>query len=263
MELQIFNHPQFGEIRTVQDEQGLPWFVGKDVARVLGYSRATDAIRHHVDNEDKGVFKTKTPGGTQTVVYINESGLYSLILASKLPTAHDFKHWITSDVLPKIRQTGAYMTHDTMMQLLLQPESILQLCRTLVEVDHQREVAVNRCNQLTQMVGVLEPKAKYYDQLTAAGCYTVHEIAKDLGMTAAALNRLLQKLGVQYRQGRSWRLYAPFQDCGLTDIRTYLDSKGSANTKRKKCAFSLMVWTEKGRQFINKLVKEEGTLPLA
>lgn len=105
--LKIFENTEFGRIRLVllNDE---PWIVGKDVAQALGYERTADAIRTHVDNEDKGVGEIPTPGGTQKMTIINESGMYSLIFESKLPSARRFKHWVTSEVLPTIRKTGRY-----------------------------------------------------------------------------------------------------------------------------------------------------------
>ena len=109
-ELQIFENPAFGKIRTLEID-GEPWMVGKDVAVALGYSQGkspTNAIANHVDPEDKGVTEMMTPGGIQQITIINESGLYSLILSSKLPTAKEFKHWVTSEVLPAIRKRGAY-----------------------------------------------------------------------------------------------------------------------------------------------------------
>ncbi len=109
-ELQIFNHPDFGTIRTVtiNDE---PWFVGKDVAERLGYSNPQKAIRDHVDDEDKTLNESFTVNGTMCVL-INESGLYSLVLSSKLPGAKKFKRWITSEVIPTIRKTGGYVQND-------------------------------------------------------------------------------------------------------------------------------------------------------
>lgn len=93
----VFAHPQFGELRTVEID-GVVWFVGKDVAEALGYSNARKAVLVHVDAEDKGVTKWDTPGGTQQMTIINESGLYALILSSKLPSAKEFKHWVTAEV---------------------------------------------------------------------------------------------------------------------------------------------------------------------
>lgn len=106
-ELQVFQNNEFGQVRTLIIENE-PWFVGKDVADALGYERTADAIRSHIDEDDKGVGKIQTPGGTQEMVIINESGLYSLILSSKLPSAKKFKRWVTGEVLPAIRKTGQY-----------------------------------------------------------------------------------------------------------------------------------------------------------
>lgn len=106
-DLTIFEHPTFGEVRTLEVD-GNPWFVGKDVVERLGYKRTADALKAHVDDEDKGVGDLPTPGGIQQIVIINESGLYSLILRSQLPQAREFKRWITTEVLPSIRRTGAY-----------------------------------------------------------------------------------------------------------------------------------------------------------
>lgn len=106
-EMQVFQNPEFGKIRTVAIN-GEPWLVGKDVAVALGYEKPTDAVRKHVDREDRGVSKIETPSGTQDMTIINESGLYSLILSSKLPSAKKFKRWVTSEVLPTIRRTGGY-----------------------------------------------------------------------------------------------------------------------------------------------------------
>ena len=106
-ELKIFNNDEFGRIRAVE-QNGEPWFVGKDVAEALGYKNPQEAIRTHIDDEDKGVSEIRTPGGKQNAPIINESGLYSLILSSKLPTAKKFKRWVTSEVLPSIRKTGSY-----------------------------------------------------------------------------------------------------------------------------------------------------------
>ena len=106
--IQIFNNPEFGQVRTViiDDE---PWFAGKDVAAALGYSNTKDALARHVDTDDKRGSRITTPSGTQEMTIINESGLYSLILSSKLPTAKKFKRWVTSEVLPAIRKTGGYI----------------------------------------------------------------------------------------------------------------------------------------------------------
>lgn len=117
-ELQIFNSAEFGEIRTVEID-GEPWFVGKDIAQALGYSNTSDAILKHVDEEDKGVAKCDTLGGTQNLTVINESGVYALVFGSKLESAKKFKHWITSEVLPQIRKTGSYAMAKSPTELMV------------------------------------------------------------------------------------------------------------------------------------------------
>lgn len=106
-ELRIFNNADFGDVRTVEKDGNI-WFVGKDVAEALGYARTADAVKAHIDADDKGVCVLPTPGGRQETTIINESGLYSLVLSSKLPSAKAFKRWITSEVIPSIRKTGSY-----------------------------------------------------------------------------------------------------------------------------------------------------------
>ena len=108
-DLQVFNNPEFGQVRTITIDNE-PWFVGKDIAIALGYEKPTDAVRKRVDEEDRGISKMETPSGAQNMTIINESGLYSLILSSKLPSAKKFKRWVTSEVLPAIRQTGQYQS---------------------------------------------------------------------------------------------------------------------------------------------------------
>ena len=111
MQIKIFENEEFGRIRTVMIDNE-PWFVGKDVAQILEYRETAKAIRTHVDAEDKGVSVLDTPGGKQEITIINESGLYSLVLSSKMPRAKEFKRWVTSEVLPTIRRTGGYVTDD-------------------------------------------------------------------------------------------------------------------------------------------------------
>lgn len=116
-ELQIFNNDEFGQIRTIEID-GEPWFVGKDIAISLGYQEPTKAARERVDEEDRGVSIIDTPSGAQQMIVINESGLYSLILGSRLPNAKKFKRWVTSEVLPSIRKTGGYHLPQTYSEAL-------------------------------------------------------------------------------------------------------------------------------------------------
>lgn len=137
-DIQVFNNPEFGEIRTVEIGNE-PWFVGKDVADILGYSNPRDAISKHVDDEDKGVANCDTLGGRQTLSIINESGLYSLVLSSKLPTAKKFKRWVTSEVLPSIRKHGAYMTPETLEKMVLTPDFGIRLLTELKAEQDKRK----------------------------------------------------------------------------------------------------------------------------
>ena len=136
-DLMIFNNPEFGEIRTVGLD-GEPLLVGKDVALALGYTNPQKAIRDHVDDEDKTENETFSVNGTP-IVLINESGLYSLVLSSKLPGAKKFKRWVTSEVLPSIRKHGAYMTSDTIDKMINSPEFGIKLLTALRDEQDKRK----------------------------------------------------------------------------------------------------------------------------
>lgn len=136
-ELQIFNSPEFGQIRTIERD-GEPWFVGKDVAAALGYTDLNKAIMMHVDEEDKLNDKMASSLGQRGGWFINESGLYSLVLSSKLPGAKQFKRWITSEIIPTIRKHGAYMTPDRLQDVLLNPDTLIQLAQNLKEEQEKR-----------------------------------------------------------------------------------------------------------------------------
>lgn len=131
-DIKLFSSSEFGSVRVVAIN-GEPYFVGKDIAKVLGYSNSRKALSDHVDEEDKGVTKCDTLGGAQEMVVVNESGLYSLILSSKLPTAKKFKHWVTSEILPAVRKHGAYMTPETIEKTLNDPDFIIGLATKLKE----------------------------------------------------------------------------------------------------------------------------------
>ncbi|HDT8463085.1 TPA: phage antirepressor, partial [Staphylococcus pseudintermedius] len=242
-ELQIFNFEELPvRTLTVDDE---PYFVGKDVAEILGYSKARNAIAKHVDFEDKKDAPIQGPlGGTQKMTIINESGLYSLIFSSKLESAKRFKRWVTSEVLPAIRKHGIYATDSVIEQTIQNPDYIIHV---LTEFKKEREGRL----VAEQQVKELKPKATYYDLvLQNKSLLSVSKIAKDYGMSARALNKLLHELGVQYKQGDIWLLYAKHQDKGYTQTSTYaLDEKHSKVTTK---------WTQKGRLFIYELLKNKG-----
>ena len=238
--IKIFENQEFGAIRTMSDEQGEPLFCGKDVCDALGYSNGRDAVRKHVEGEDKttvAICDTGSNYKTQAI-FINESGLYSLILSSKLESAKRFKHWVTSEVLPSIRKQGGYMVAraDESDEVIL--ARALQIMHTALE-RREKEIAL------------LKPKADYADQvLDSVSCLTTTQVAKGMGMTAMELNHILCQKGIQYGQSGQYLLYAPYARQGLAQnrTRTFLDLFGTVHTT------SQLVWTEKGKEFIHKLL---------
>ena len=222
-ELKIFKNEAFGEIRTIEIESE-PWFVGKDVAEVLGYSNPRDALSKHVDNEDKGVAKCDTLGGSQELTVINESGLYSLILSSKLPNAKAFKKWVTSEVLPAIRKHGLYATDE----LLDNPDLIIQMASKLKEERDARKA-------LEVENDTMKPKALFADAVSASHTsILVGDLAKLLRQNGVDIgaNRLFEKLrekGFLMKSGSSKNM--PTQasmDRGLFEIKegSYINSDG-------------------------------------
>ena len=183
----LFNDQQ---VRTVVRD-GEPWFVGKDVADILGYSDTAQAVRKRIDDEDKGVVEMTTPGGKQNMVVINESGLYSLILSSKLPTAKAFKRWVTSEVLPTIRKHDAYMDTDIIEKSLADPDFLIQLATTLKEEKQRRMEAEAK-------IAADEHKVDFYDAVgNTSATLTVERFAKlvteKLGINTGR-NRMFQWL---------------------------------------------------------------------
>lgn len=248
-EVQVFNFEN-SEIRTTVID-GTPHFVGKDVAEILGYKRTADAIASHVDSEDKGVGEIETPGGVQKLVVINESGLYSLVLSSKLPSAKKFKRWVTTDVLPDIRKHGAYLSNEKIEEILMDPETIISLAQQVKD-----ERAKNAL--LTQQVSESRPKADYYDKIMQSkSLVTITQIAKDYGWSAKQMNDKLHELGVQYKIGGQWVLYSKYQDKGYTFSTTVdITKKDGSSSVRMNTK-----WTQKGRVFIYNLLKENDILP--
>ena len=255
MELQVFNNAEFGSVRSimVNDE---PYFVGKDVAEILGYSRTADAIKVHVDKEDKGVCEMQTPGGVQNVTIINESGLYSLILSSKMPNAKKFKRWVTSEVLPAIRKHGVFAV-DTMLN---DPDAMIAALQAYKE-ERQRRLLLESENAVQkQQLLEMKPKVSYYDVvINSPDLISITEIAKDYGWSAKHMNGYLHSKGIQYKQGdRIWILYQKYAEQGLTSTKTHAYLTGDGNTHTKVHTY----WTQKGRLFIYDLLKKDGILPL-
>ena len=227
--IQIFTNEAFGELRTCQVNNQI-MFVGKDVAKALGYSNTRDALSKHVDAEDKTTVAIRDTGSNykSNAVIINESGLYSLVLSSKLPSAKAFKRWVTSEVLPQIRMTGGYIpTKDANGKMLSEEE--------IVERAHE---IVGRTLQL------LNSKSEY--------CLTATQVAASWGMDVLSFNNLLAGMGIQHRKGGRWQLSDELQGRGLTEVRSFFcySLKGKARMRR------YMVWTQEGIDFLNTAVRK-------
>lgn len=237
---------------TIDDE---PYFVGKDVATVLGYAKPTDTIRKHVDPEDRGISKMETPSGIQEMTVINESGLYSLILGSKLPDAKRFKRWVTSEVLPQIRKHGMYAT----AELLNNPDLAIQAF-TALKAEREKVQALSLTNAIqAQQIAELQPKASYYDViLNCKDLISISKIAKDYGKSGRWLNEELHRRHIQYKQGKQWLLYQEYAPYGYTSTKTHDVTENDGKQHAKVSTY----WTQKGRLFIYDELKKDGIVPL-
>ena len=273
--LTIFKNPSFGEVRTTVIN-GEPYFIGKEVGTILGYKDTSKSIRMHVDDEDKTT-RTFCPTGSNyktSVVFINESGLYSLILRSKLPQAKEFKRWVTSEVLPAIRKQGGYMTTTTDMTdeeimaraILVADEAIKRrdehIRQMEQEAEKQEQVIQNKNQQILTMANEIQdmtPKANYYDMiLNNKSTVLTTQIALDYGLTAKAFNQKLYDLRIQHKVNDQWILYSPYITMG------YMHSKPVEITKHdgQKMIKYNSEWTQKGRLFLYDLLKKHNVLPL-
>ncbi len=243
--IQKFHSKEFGAIDIMLID-GKPYFPATECARKLGYKNPEKAIRDHC----KGVNETVTPsaGGNQRRNFIPEGDLYRLIIRSKLPTAERFEHWVFDEVLPTIRKYGAYITDDTLDEMLRSPKFAESLIRRLAD-EREKNAA------LEELAVELAPKALYCDIiLQCRNLVPVSLIAKDYGMSATAFNRLLHSFGIQYRVAGTWVLYQGYAGRGYTQTRTYYVSE---NTSAMHTC-----WTQKGRLFLYERLKSWGVLPL-
>ena len=198
-------------------------FVGKDVATALGYSNTSKAILQHVDHEDKGTLPIRETAYETRAVVINESGLYSLILSSKLPQAKAFKRWVTSEVLPQIRQTGGYIPTKDAQGRELSAEEIIDRADTIIG----------------RTIRLLNEEAK--DTLTAT------QVAKTFNMSVCDFNAVLRDMGIQYRRNGRWNISDDLQGRDLVRLRTHV----SYSLKGKKKVRTYMTWTLNGVRFLN------------
>jgi anti-repressor protein len=271
MNVKEFYSLEFGRMRTMQDENGEPLFCGKDVCKALGYVKTDIAVRQHVSNLDVTKRYLKVSGslrkdGTRTMrsqmmLFVNESGVYSLVFGSKLESAQRFKHWVTSEVLPAIRKNGGYFhinPEETPEQIKARFQKVLE--EAIAERD---KVIVSLEKDVDRML----PKELYVDNvLDSISCYTTTQIAKELGITAQELNRSLCACHIQYYQSGQYMLYAEYAHMGLAKSRTKSGVKtldllvpiGDAERSMKLgqvYTHTYLVWTERGRKFIHDLAK--------
>ena len=221
-EIQIFKSEVFCEIRTCQVNNQI-MFVGKDVATALGYTDPQKALKMHVDNDDKLTRQIVVSGQGRRTYIINESGLYSLILSSKLPQAKAFKRWVTAEVLPQIRQTGGYITTKDSDGRQLSAKEIMERADIIVG----------------NSIHILNEPAE--DTLTAT------QVAKTFNMSTLDFNAVLRDMGIQYRRGGRWNLSDDLQGRGYTTERTYV----SYTLKGEKRIKTYMTWTMAGLHYLN------------
>lgn len=251
MELpQIFKYGDV-EVRTVVID-GQPYFVGKDIAEILGYKDTNNALKQHVDPEDKIMGRQNTTpsfidsmGRKQYPSMVNESGLYDLIFGSHLPSAKSFKRWVTSEVLPSIRKHGLYAADD----LVNNPDLLLDVVQNYKK---ERDLNTSLMIELEQN----EPIIDYYNEiLRSRETMTVTQIAQDYGMSAYAMNQLLKKLKIQRKVNGQWVLMGAYVGQGYTKSETRRVQNGTKTVIGTR-------WTQKGRLFLYERLKNEKIFPV-
>lgn len=268
-ELQFFNHPEFGAIRAMEKDNDV-WFVGKDVATVLGYSNASKAVAVHVDTEDKDFIMLdiadaqngNVPIGKTKTTIINESGLYSLVLSSKLPNAKKFKRWVTSEVLPSIRKHGMYATAQTIETMLADPDNAIRMLTALKEerakrIEQEKQIAsLTAENQMqAQMISEFKPKVEYVDIiLRSTDTVTTTQIAADYGLSAKKLNKILHDEKIQHKVNDQWILYKEQMNKGYTKSETIDITRSDGRVEAKMYT----KWTQKGRLKIHEILTQLG-----
>ncbi|WP_304067569.1 phage antirepressor KilAC domain-containing protein [Megamonas hypermegale] len=268
-ELQFFNHPEFGAIRAMEKDNDV-WFVGKDVATVLGYSNASKAVAVHVDTEDKDFIMLdiadaqngNVPIGKTKTTIINESGLYSLVLSSKLPNAKKFKRWVTSEVLPSIRKHGIYATTQTIETMLADPDNAIRMLTALKEerakrIEQEKQIkTLTAENQMqAQMISEFKPKVEYVDIiLRSTDTVTTTQIAADYGLSAKKLNKILHDEKIQHKVNDQWILYKEQMNKGYTKSETIDITRSDGRVEAKMYT----KWTQKGRLKIHEILTQLG-----
>ena len=247
-ELKTFTNDNFGSIRGIEID-GEGWLVGRDVAKALGYKNISDALKKHVDEEDKGVAKCDTLGGIQEMTVINESGFYSLVLGSKLPNAKKFKKWVTSEVLPSIRKHGMYATDE----LLDNPDLLIQIATKLKEERELNRRLQEENEEKNKLIEKQKPKAEFYDEIidstTVIGMKEVADILNVKGYGRNNLFKFLREKGILNRKNEPYRKYI---EQGLFEIK---ESKYIVDNEVKIKPTTYV--TQKGLDYIRKILNKK------
>lgn len=247
--LEVFQNEEFGSVRAIEEGDKV-LFCAADVARALGYSNQHDAVGRHC----KGVVKhdTLTSGGMQELSFIPEGDVYRLIIRSKLPSAVKFEHWVFDEVLPSIRKRGLYAIDD----VLENPDMLIKALLDLKKEREEKKRLELENAVKAQQIAEMQPKVSYYDIVLACpDLVTITQIAKDFGMSAKKLNKILKEKKIQFKQGKTWFLYQKYAEQGYTQSKTYLYDEDNHTAMHT-------LWTQKGRLFIYELLKADGILPV-
>lgn len=252
-ELQLFKNEEFGEIRTIE-ESGKILFCASDVAKSLGYSKPNNAVEAHCRYTLKrGIPHPQSTTKTIDMIFIPEGDVYRLVARSSLPGAEKFESWIFDEVLPMIRATGgAYLTQSKMEQLISDPDLVIGLCE---------QVKTLRANQsaLELELEVAQPKLYYHDlMMVSPGLLSATQIAKEYGWSARKLNKQLYEMGIQFKQGDQWFLYAKYAGNNYTKSQPHPIKDKEGNHSSTEHTY----WTEKGKKFIYEELKKIGILPM-
>ena len=258
-ELTIFNSAEFGTVRTLNTD-GKIWFVAKDVCEVLGYTNFSKALSDHIDGDDKLNNESLSSLGQRGGWLINESGLYSLVLRSKLPSAKKFKKWVTNEVLPSIRKHGGYIAgQEEMSSEELLCRAVLFANSKITELQDKLVFANKQLDNAQATIKEQEPKIEFHDAvLRHNGLITTSIIAKAYGYSARAFNELLHTHKVQYKQNGVWVLYSPYEKYGYATYDTvdYDKQDGTQGVKQ------ILKWTQRGRKWLYETLKKRKILPI-
>lgn len=245
-EIQLFNNPEFGEIRVAMSEDSEPLFCLADLCQMLALRQGD--VRQRLSD---GVVSTQpiidSLGREQQANFVNEDGLYDAILESRKPEARKIRKWVTSEVLPSIRKNGAYLTDSKIEEVLTNPDTIIKLATQLKEERAEKQRLSLIADEQSNQLKLQAPKVEYCDKvLSSSGLLTVTMIADCIGISEIKLNKLLREWNVQYKESGTYHLYVKYKNYGYTETKPYPYTDSSGNIKTRQH----MYWTEKGKRFI-------------